>query len=521
MDIKNVLISLRDDLMKWTTNNIKALQATIPSADDFATPEYVDEKLEDIDLTSYVKTVNGVSPNENGNVNITAGVSVGPDEPTDNSVIWIDTDEETEELQVATLNTLTLGIHADGMLYIFSDNQPVGRGVQLGSSDAPILGYVDSENNVVLSGNLYNGNYTIKYETEDGTLIDIGSLTLEELESPPTVEPEEPGEEVSSRLPSEYQEVEWVQIVNESGTDVWSCIHTNIKWNETNKIVAKIQHLVSTDANDIIFAGWESMSMKAAPYIATRTSKSQVVFGYNSGLTSFAVSPSIATPPSVEEANTYTFTFTSTSNADISVGCWNDMEYSNCHKFYYIAFYNNDTLIGEFIPCYRKSDSINGFYDTVGKLFYVDADTNSIFQYRGNDCTNAETPTETNYFDIKTALLNHRLDSTGKPSAFNGMIVTDYIPVNSAMYGQRFWINGMTLITSSNYNYNVRTIYYDTSKTMVEQSNYTGAVNEYSYYINSVPDESFTEGYIRISLVLKDNEELSESDVSNLTILLR
>ena len=48
MDIKNVLINLRDDLMKWTTNNMKALQATIPSADDFATQEYVDEKLEDI-----------------------------------------------------------------------------------------------------------------------------------------------------------------------------------------------------------------------------------------------------------------------------------------------------------------------------------------------------------------------------------------------------------------------------------------------------------------------------------------
>lgn len=214
---------------------------------------------------------------------------------------------------------LTLGIHTDGMLYIFSDNQPVGRGVQLGSSDAPILGYVDSENNVVLSGNLYNGNYTIKYETEDGTLIDIGSLTLEELESPPTVEPGE----------------------------------------------------------------------------------------------------------------------------------------------------------------------------------------------------------ETNYFDIKTALLNHRLGSSGSPSAFNGMLVTDYIPVNSTMHRQRFSINGVTLIKSSNYNYSVRVVYYDTSKNMVDQNNYAGDVDESDYYVITVPDESFTEGYIRISLVLKDGEALSESDVSNLTILLR
>lgn len=288
---------------------------SIPSIEGLATENYVDEKIEDIDLTSYVKTVNGATPNEDGNVIIPA-VSVGSDEPMDNSVIWIDTDEETEELQIATLNTLTLGIHADGMLYIFSDNQPVGRGVQLGFSDAPILGYVDSENNVILSGNLYNGNYTIKYETEDGALIDIGSLTLEELESPPT---------------------------------------------------------------------------------------------------------------------------------------------------------------------------------------------------------------ETNYFDIKTALLNHRLSSTGNPSAFNGMLVTDYIPVNSTMYGQRFWINGVTLINSSSYNYNVRIIYCDTAKNMIEQSNYVGEPNEHCYYIPPVPSVSYAEGYegyIRISLVLKDNEELSESDVSNLNIYL-
>ena len=79
--------------------------------------------------------------------------------------------------------------------------------------------------------------------------------------------------------------------------------------------------------------------------------------------------------------------------------------------------------------------------------------------------------------------------------------------------------NGVTLIKSSNYNYSVRIVYYDTSKNKVNESNYPD-VGEYHYYVNSVPDESFTEGYIRISLVLKDAEALSESDVSELTIYL-
>ena len=65
-----------------------------------ATKEYVDEKLEDIDISS--------------------GVSVGPDEPTDNSSVWIDTDEE-EYIEFADLNELKIvtpqmfGAKADGV----------------------------------------------------------------------------------------------------------------------------------------------------------------------------------------------------------------------------------------------------------------------------------------------------------------------------------------------------------------------------------------------------------------------
>lgn len=42
----------------------------------------------------------------------------------------------------------------------------------------PVFGYVDKNNNVILSGNLADGTYSIKYEMEDGT-IDIGNLVLD------------------------------------------------------------------------------------------------------------------------------------------------------------------------------------------------------------------------------------------------------------------------------------------------------------------------------------------------------
>lgn len=45
----------------------------------------------------------------------------------------------------------------------------------------PVFGYVDDNNNVVVSGNLADGTYTFKYENEDGTYTDIGTLEVAEL----------------------------------------------------------------------------------------------------------------------------------------------------------------------------------------------------------------------------------------------------------------------------------------------------------------------------------------------------
>lgn len=46
----------------------------------------------------------------------------------------------------------------------------------------PVFGYVDENNNIVLSGNVADGTYSVKYEMEDGSTVDIGSLVLAEEE---------------------------------------------------------------------------------------------------------------------------------------------------------------------------------------------------------------------------------------------------------------------------------------------------------------------------------------------------
>lgn len=73
---------------------------------------------------------------------------------------------------------LTLGVYTDGLVYLFKGGQPTGVGVELGGTNAPIVGYVDSENNIVLSGALADGAYTLKYTMEDGSLVEIGDLNL-------------------------------------------------------------------------------------------------------------------------------------------------------------------------------------------------------------------------------------------------------------------------------------------------------------------------------------------------------
>ena len=65
-------------------------------------------------------------------------------------------------------------------------------------------------------------------------------------------------------------------------------------------------------------------------------------------------------------------TFTSGTNRDenISIGSGAATTTASGHfKYYYFKIYDNGTLIRNYIPCIRKSDSKVGFYDSVNKNF--------------------------------------------------------------------------------------------------------------------------------------------------------
>ena len=58
---------------------------------------------------------------------------------------------------------ISLGIASDGLVYIFINGQPVGSGIARGSGH-DVFGYVDENKVIVLSGDIANGNYTVKQE---------------------------------------------------------------------------------------------------------------------------------------------------------------------------------------------------------------------------------------------------------------------------------------------------------------------------------------------------------------------
>ena len=160
-----------------------------------------------------VKTVNGITPDENGNVKITIPDSgqngndgyspVATVEQTAEGAVITITDKsgtttatvvngkDGSDASVTATNiqtalgytpanpsALSLGIHTDGLVYLFVSGQPVGSGIQL-TAAGDVVGYVDENNNIVVKGGLADGTYSVKYEMTDGTTVDIGELVVD------------------------------------------------------------------------------------------------------------------------------------------------------------------------------------------------------------------------------------------------------------------------------------------------------------------------------------------------------
>lgn len=92
------------------------------------------------------------------------------------------------------LSALTLGLHTDGLVYLFMNGKPLGTGIaMIGGDTGDVIGNIDSSNNIILYGSLSEGAYKVQYEMENGTLVDVGTLNINVNGGTDTpVEPDEP-----------------------------------------------------------------------------------------------------------------------------------------------------------------------------------------------------------------------------------------------------------------------------------------------------------------------------------------
>ena len=174
-----------------------------------------------------------------------------------------------------------------------------------------------------------------------------------------------------ARLPSEYQEVKYIEIVNNEFVGYKNKIslqHTNFELSVAFQYVDKIEFSASLDAqrsNTMLFSAWTENANGAGPFITANSAGILTDSGSDmdfttSDLVKFDGKPFVITLDNVVASG---------STRYITFGAWNDATYSATMNWYYVKLYKNGECIVDLVPCYRKEDIAIGFYDIVRNIF--------------------------------------------------------------------------------------------------------------------------------------------------------
>lgn len=198
---------------------------------------------------------------------------------------------------------------------------------------------------------------------------------------------------IDSKLPSIYQEVEYI----ESSGSQW--IDTNFTPTVNTKIQMKFMNLETT--GKAILGALNSLNDKDD----YRFFNASNVFYFDvPGTGQYGARIYGGSCPSnliheVEIGNFYIKFVNGASNivssttqnfvtsGTLALNTYSSKSFISKNRWYYVRIYENDVLVRNLTPCYRKSDKKVGLYDTVGKIFYTNAGLGEFSV--GKDATNS------------------------------------------------------------------------------------------------------------------------------------
>ena len=178
------------------------------------------------------------------------------------------------------------------------------------------------------------------------------------------------------RLPAEYQEVEYIQWTWSWWTS-WTYIDTWFKPNNNTRYVVEYEKADSRQAPIWCWnnpANYGLIIIDQYVHYATEIQYTSWLNAINTKLLADLNKNNFY----LDEVLKNTFTAdTFQMNINAWLFCWNrNGEQSNNYwniKIWSAKIYDDWTLVRDFVPCYRKQDSVIWMYDIVNNVFYTNA----------------------------------------------------------------------------------------------------------------------------------------------------
>lgn len=227
---------------------------------------------------------------------------------------------------------------------------------------------VNSDEELTGCVKIYYENNKYNYEYEDSQNCNYD----EKIESP------------ELRLPSEYQEVEYIETTGKEY--IYTGFNVTGNLIVEGKVYTEIQNtemaIVGSVVSSAVEIGFSSINNRFFVYSKSSAAIVPTSSIYNTIL-EFTAKINTESPTkelilhNIDGGLTQSETSSNGSfqNTELHLFQYNNTKYRFIGRLYELKFYDNNVIARHFIPCYRKSDNVIGLYDLVNNVFYTNQGT--------------------------------------------------------------------------------------------------------------------------------------------------